>query len=306
VQEKAKEFSGKKDIFVRKAEGSLRFLEKESDNLKNLKEEFNNIKKELGLDLGNVKNELSELQKYEQLKIRLDEQIGKQKTSAVDKLREMTKRIVIEGGKYQNVLSGIKREEIILEKEKDEANSIEEGEKVIRNKLNSLRGLIAQIENKIKKEEDDVLISEKNIQRLSNMAETIKVRIEKEKGLIEPLVENSKSQTEKITELQDIIIKKIVDREKQLKGVKTASKKMRAFFKKKLGALDFIEKVSKDRNELQNELIDLIKKAKSFQLSSKSSDIGGQITSLEKKFNEVDIKKKSFENELKQLSSFFT
>src|SRR3989338_7836244 len=40
VQEKAKEFSGKKDVFVRKAEVSLSFLEKESGKLKTLKDEF--------------------------------------------------------------------------------------------------------------------------------------------------------------------------------------------------------------------------------------------------------------------------
>ena len=68
VQEKAKEFSGKKDIFVRKAEISLIFLDKEAEKLKKIKDEFDKIKKELGFDMGSVKNELEELDKYEQLK----------------------------------------------------------------------------------------------------------------------------------------------------------------------------------------------------------------------------------------------
>jgi len=48
VQEKAKEFSGKKDVFVRKAEVSLSFLDKEAAKLNSIKEEFDKIKKELG------------------------------------------------------------------------------------------------------------------------------------------------------------------------------------------------------------------------------------------------------------------
>ena len=85
--------------------------------------------------------------------------------------------------------------------------------------------------------------------------------------------------------------------------MKKASKKMKALFKKKLGVLNIIEKVNKDRNDLQKELIELIKKAKSFQLSSKSADVGDQIMDLEKKFKEVDDKKKFFEKELKQLGA---
>ena len=38
VQEKAKEFSGKKEVFIRKAEVSLSFINRESNKLKTLKE----------------------------------------------------------------------------------------------------------------------------------------------------------------------------------------------------------------------------------------------------------------------------
>ena len=102
-----------------------------------------------------------------------------------------------------------------------------------------------------------------------------------------------------------MIIKKIEAKEKKLTGVKNASKNMKSFFKKKLGVMSFIEKVNKDRNDLQNELIGLIRKAKSFQLSSKSSDLGNEIAGLEKKFKEVDDKKNIFEKELRKISAFF-
>jgi len=80
---------------------------------------------------------------------------------------------------------------------------------------------------------------------------------------------------------------------------------MKEFFKKKLGVMSFIENVNKDTNDLQNELIALIKKAKSFQLSSKSADIGSQIAGFEKKFKEVDTKKNLFEKKLKKMGAFF-
>ena len=305
VREKAKEFSGKREGFVRKAEVSLSFLGRESDKLESLKQEFDKIKQELGLDIGSIKNELEELKKYEQLKISLDKQIEEQRTSTMDKLEVMTRQILMERKKYQDILEGIEEEQAELKKDREEADSIEKGEKIINDRLNSLREFIKKIESKVETEEESVKISESNIQKLILMAENAKIRVEKEKSLIDPLVEKSKNQAEKIRELQDKIIEKIVVKEKKLIGVKKASEKMKKLFKRKLGVLDVIEKVNKDRNALQKELIALIKKAKSFQLSSKSADIGKEMDDLEKKFKEVDVKKKFFEKELKNLSSFF-
>ena len=108
LQEKAKEFSGNKDVFIRKAEVSLSFLNREAAKLNSIKDEFDKIKKDLGFDLSNVKNELGELEKYEQLKINLDKQIEKQRTTALDKIEFVTKQILREKKKYDDILTGIK------------------------------------------------------------------------------------------------------------------------------------------------------------------------------------------------------
>jgi len=83
VQEKIIEFSGKKEVFIRKAEGSLSFLGKEATKLNIIKEEFDKIKKDLGFDISSVKNELLDLEKYEKLKIDLDKQNENQKRVSI-------------------------------------------------------------------------------------------------------------------------------------------------------------------------------------------------------------------------------
>tara|TARA_Y100000310_G_scaffold255534_1_gene263032 strand:- start:25249 stop:26391 length:1143 start_codon:yes stop_codon:yes gene_type:complete len=305
VKEKAKEFSGKKEVFVRKAEISLSFLEKESDKLKSLKEEFDKIKKELGLDIGSIKNDLMELKKYEDLKINLDKKLQEQKTTSMNKLGEVTNRIISEKEKYQNILAEVQKEEEILEHDKIEAKSLEESEKLINEKLNGLREIIKQVGVKANTEEESIKNSEEHIKKLELLAKATQARVEKEKELIQPLLEQSENQMQKIKELQETIIKKIASKENKMKDVKEASKKMKAFFNKKLGVMNFIEKINKDRDDLQNELIDLVKKARSFQLSSKSRNTGNQIIELEKKFKDVNDKKKVFEKELKKLGAFF-
>ncbi|MEK6949513.1 MAG: hypothetical protein AABX34_04775 [Nanoarchaeota archaeon] len=305
VQEKAKEFEGKKDVFVRKAEVSLSFLEKVSSKLKTLKDEFEKIKKGLGFDIDKIKDDLIELQKYEQLKIELDKKVEEQKNASINKLQDITNQISMEKKKYDNMLQEIKKEEEILEKDRLEAISIEDAEKLIKKKIDDLRQLIKKVEGKAMEEEESIKNSEQRIQNLEMLAKKTQETVEKERAIIEPLIEESIEQTEKIKRIQDRVVSKILSKEKKLKGFKNASKKLKDFFNKKLGVLSLIEKVNLDRNELEKELIELIKKAKSFQLSSKSADVGAQITDMEKKFKDVDKKKAVFEGEVKELNSFF-
>jgi chromosome segregation ATPase len=305
VQEKAKEFSGKKEVFVRKAEISLSFLERESDKLKSLKDEFDRIKKELGFDISSVKKELEELKNYEQLKLNLDKKIEDQKTDSMKKLQQITEQILREKEKYNSFITQVREEEKLLEHDRIEANSLEESEKLVHQKLEDARNLIQRIEAKTKIEEQDIATVHDHMQKLAVIAKAAELKIEKERSLIEPLVKQSQIQTEKIKDLQDEVISKIGTKEKNLAKAKKASIQMKQFFKKKMGVLGLIEKANKDRNDLERELIALIRKAKSFQLSSKSRDVGNEIMGLEKKFKDVDNKKKVFENELKKIGVFF-
>src|SRR3989338_7309595 len=206
IQEKAKEFEGKRDVFVRKAEVSLSFLEKESGKLKTLKDEFEKIKKGLGFDIDKIKDDLLELQKYEQLKIELDKKVGEQKNASISKLQDITNQISMEKKKYDDILKEIKKEEDILEKDRLEATSIEDAEKLIKKKIDGLRQLIKRVEGKALEEEESIRNSGQRIQNLEIMANKTHETVEKEKTLIEPLIKESVEQTEKIKSIQDNIL----------------------------------------------------------------------------------------------------
>ena len=99
-------------------------------------------------------------------------------------------------------------------------------------------------------------------------------------------------------------MQKIAQKQKSVADVKDITKKVREFFDKKLAVVNLVDRVNKDRDDLEKSLIELIKKAKSFQLTAKSGDVGKQMIDLEKKFSEVNKKKTQFESELKELGSF--
>ena len=305
VEEKAKEFANKKDVFVRKAEVSLSFLEKQSEDLKKVKEEFDKLKNDLGIELGTVRNDLKELEKYQQMKIELQKQVEDQKNDTKSKIEALTKQISREQKRYQELVADISKEKNILSEEKKEATSIEESEKILNKKLADLKNIIGLIEKKITDEDYAIKNSESHIQRLSQVIEDVKKRVDEEKSAIDPLIEKSKYQEKKVLELQGQIVRKITEKQKSAKNLGEITKKVNKFFEKKMAVANLVETVNKDRDDLEKSLIELIKRAKSFQLTAKSSDIGKEMIEIEKKFNEVDKKKGIFEEEMRKLASFF-
>ena len=70
-----------------------------------------------------------------------------------------------------------------MTKDKKKANSLEESEELIKERLNSLRELIKKVDRKSKTEERNIEVSERNIERLNLLAESTRVSIEKGKRL---------------------------------------------------------------------------------------------------------------------------
>jgi len=305
VEEKAKEFASKKDIFIRKTEVSLNFLEKNAQDLRKVKGEFDKLKDELGMQLDSVRDDLSELEKYQQLKEQLRKQVEEQKNEAKSKMDELTQQIIREQKRYQELVSDLLTERAQLQREKAEAKSIEESEIILNRKLIDLKNIIVLIEKKVSDGNTSIKNSEMHIEKLDLLSQEIKKHVDEEKSMIEPLIARSLEQERKVLELQDQIIKKISQKQKDTPNVDDITKKVKDFFNKKLSVVNLVDKVNKDRDELEKSLIELIKKAKSFQLTAKSSDIGKEMLDLEKKFNDVNKKRTDFDSELNELSTLF-
>ncbi|MCK5025929.1 MAG: hypothetical protein KAS15_05015, partial [Nanoarchaeota archaeon] len=85
---KAREFKSKKESFISKASVSLSFIEKEGEKLKGAKGQFDRLKKELGMEIDKVRDELKELERYDKLKSELDQKMMEQKKGMEESLKE--------------------------------------------------------------------------------------------------------------------------------------------------------------------------------------------------------------------------
>lgn len=307
IIKKVKEFHGKKEVIVRKSESLLSFLDKEGEDIAKIRNEFKNIREDIHAELGNVKKELNELERYEELKNKVDDQVKKQDQAFANKIKEMDRQIIRAQKKYSELLKEIGAEEKIIKTERLKTDSIKKIEEVLKQKIKKIEDTIDKVKQKVKSEDIYIEDLESHIRRLKELAEDTRETINLQKKKIMPLAKESREYERKILNSQKEILKKVFERGKVIKEdineSKRLSDKFKKFFEKRMETTNLIEKINDDRNSLKKELNGFIARAKTFSISSQSLDIQKQIDIMEKRFKEIDQKKNIFEKEIKKLCS---
>jgi len=296
ITKKVKEFHGKKDVIIRKSESLLSFLDKRGGDIKRIREEFRKIREDIHAESVNVEKELKELERYEELKKKIDNQVKNQDKIFADNINKIDGQIVRVQKKYSELLKEIGSEEKIIKAERLKTDSIKK-----------IEDTINIVKQKSKSEDIHIEDLESHIKKLKDLAEDTKEIINMQKSKIVPLAKESKEYEKKVLQSQKEILKKVFERgriiKKNISESKRLSDKFKNFFEKKMEASNLIEKINDDRNNLRKELNDFISKAKAFSLSSKSEDIQRHIDIMEKKFKDIDQKKNIFEKEVSKLFS---
>lgn len=302
---KAREFKSKKDSFISKASVSLSFLEKEGEKLKGAKGQFDRLKKELGMEIDKVRDELKELERYDKMKSELDQKMMEQKKGMEESLKEYDLKVNAEQKKYSEIIGNIDKEEKRLVEEEKDALALEDQEKQLFTKLDSIKDVIKDIESKIKGKEDKAKKFRGEIADLKEFADKIKKDVESKKKDLLPVVEESRRKAKDIEKMQDLIFEKISKQKRNLKDTREVTDRFNQFFTQNLKVEDLLTRINKDRDELEKKLKEVISKAQAFRLTAKDKDVGKHIIELEKMFGEVEKKKSLFEEELKKLKSLF-
>ncbi len=305
VVTKTKEFHSNKDAFVRKIESSIHKLDKDTKGLTDLKEQFSDLKKEVGKEIEMVKDELVKLEDYEKFKRNVDKRVSQQQEFFKKKMGDFDKMVFSEQKKYVDLLDKINIEKDHLLEERKDLDSLKDYEEKLKKRVVEFSKQIEGLKEIIKKEDQKIDVSENHITKLEKLATNIENTIEKRKGSLDPLVEESKQHKQKINDIKKEVLGKIIDKQNEI-DVKVGSynkviTRFKKLFDKKNKIENMIKEVESERNNMKKDLNDLIKKAVAFNLISKSTDVKKHIRELEKRFNEIDKKKKSLKSKLFKL-----
>lgn len=308
IKEKAEEFLNEKDAFTRKVETSLKSLEKESSGLTNIKDEFNKLKSEIGEEIGKVKDEVTELEKFENLKKNLDKDIIQQQKEYHKVLDQSHSQLKAEEARYQELLEKISVEKRGYEIKTKRLHSLEEKEEQLSKKIENIYSLAKAVQNRIYTEEREIGKDEKSILALQKVAKDIEKNILEKKSSIQPLLDKVKDHEDEITSLEDDILKKVKKKtaviKSKIKEGEQATTKFETFFKKKKQIESLIAAIDRDKAELREELGHLAKKATSFDLVTKSTNVKVHISELQKELNQAEKKKLKLKTQLKSLMQF--
>tara|TARA_Y100000310_G_C20666471_1_gene807769 strand:+ start:506 stop:1492 length:987 start_codon:yes stop_codon:yes gene_type:complete len=300
---KSREFGKRKDIFVRKAETSVNLLQKQSEYLKNLRSDFSNLSKKFNIEMDAVKHELSEISRYEEMRHRLREELRLQREQSHDNVEDLSSKLDSEKRDLKIILEGVEAELQEINKEKEETQNLEQKEEEVIRKIEDIKSMLNSVEKRAKDKRDPLKYSLERINGLSDKLIKIKSEITDQRDGIDETLDKSIEHKKNIENLQTLVLKKLKDNEEKLKNARSLGIKIKTIFEKKASTTDIFDTMDKNRAELQLELKELIKKAKGFQLSSKSKEAEKHILGLEKKFDSVTKKISVFEDMYRKLIS---
>jgi chromosome segregation ATPase len=250
-----------------------------------------------------MKVDFQQFEKYELLKSNIDKHIKDVELSYKDRLTKINNEIKYSQDKYQNLLDKISSEQKTLGKQKEDISSLKASESELRLKLNEFITFMSQIKGLLKKNEDEVKNTEKRIKKFEKQSKDIASNIINSKSKIDDLLKENKKYEEEIIKTQKELFAKLKSQETLMKkGQENVSKdRFKEFFDKKNEVEQLLQSVEEEKVLLQKELLNLIRSAKAFRVSSNTDEVCHQITELENNQKETEKKRKSYQEKMNKL-----
>ena len=305
IKVKEKEYSTQKDAFVRKVETSLKHLDSDSIGLEKIKKEFDILRKEIGDEIGQVQEEVKQLENYEYLKKNLDKDIQKQINDFHTVLDKAHKEILYEEKRHQDLLDELEVEKKDVKAKEQRLLSLEEKEENLMERIEEIVEISKDLSRRISTEKLSITASEKKAANLEQTIKEISDNITKKKLELQPLLDKAKKHEDKIVKLQDDILKKAKEKTMAIKtqvdeSVK-ATTKFKKFFDRRKTVTNLISKIDSEKKELEADFKTLQKKVLAFDLSTKSNIVKSHVGGLEKQFTKISDKKSVLKQDLEKL-----
>jgi len=311
IDQKAKEISEDKNIFMRKTQSAVNYLEMLDKEVIKLDSIFSNIEKHSDRSLRHVQDDILELEKAEKDKEMTEKQIAESKEGYIKKMSSINRKLKEEKSDYDKISEEIRKEveetARMFETEKKEAQSIVESERLLEDKLNRVKELSGDIQKKMSKESKKISDSEQKLNTLKQRYEEMQNSLMKEKQDILKSMNENKLKEVEITKRQGEIIKKMQQKQKEvgseLGELEDLPGKFKQFLDRKSKIKDVLESVAKQEKELKTRLNEILVKEKALKTTMGKEEFDKEMKELEKELDRVTSRRGFFEKELNKLVS---
>jgi chromosome segregation ATPase len=302
----AKEISSSKDALARKIDVAISSLQDETTGFETIRKEFINIQSHIKDEIGVVKKQLVELERYESLRKNLDKDIGKQKDDYEGFVKDAQEKLKLESQKYEELKGVIEKERKNLEQYGQKLDELRKLRSDYERTLGSLKESLKNIDNVMndyrKKFED----SDNTIAIYKKALDKLNEELSEKKGSL---------LTKKLVELkanEDRLFKNQLEIENEIKsGISSfqsyssvgdkVHKSFDGYFTKNIATEKLIAEIENDKTDLSKDLESLKQKVLTFTLMTTNSTIKSQLKELSYKLDDYEHKKLSIRYKIEKL-----
>jgi chromosome segregation ATPase len=310
IEENVKEVKEGKDIFMRKTESAMNYLDMLDKEVTKIEEVFTHLEKHSDKSLRHVEDDLFELEKAEKEKDRMDKDISDSKEAYMQKISAINKKLKEEEENYEGISRDIRKEveetARIFDSKKKEAQSIVESEKYLEQKLKEVSELSDSIQKKMDSENKKMGDCEQKLETLRKRYNDMKMNLEKEKQAILGSMNNNKLKEMEITKRQGEIVKKMEEKQKELGAglseLEDLPGKLKQFMGRKAKIKEILNKIKDEEKGLKGKLNEITTKGKLLKMTSGKGEFDKDAKALEKELDSVTSKRNMFEEQLERLT----
>ncbi|MFT4249892.1 MAG: hypothetical protein ACMXYD_00835 [Candidatus Woesearchaeota archaeon] len=302
----AKDFSNKKDMFIRKVDSALMQLEQHHDNAQQVKEQFVALKKDLGGEVDAVRKQLKELEKYEKAKQAIDEDIENEFAKYEKKITQAHSLLEQERKRFSSLLGELDEQEEALGEQEKSLESLESLKDSLSQKADEIDELLVRAKKELTEQSQGITKTHKHIDSLKEQIANERSRVDSiETKNLDSLEQQRKKHEKEIKAMHEEIVLAAQEAKKRInKDVeesKKVAKKFEKFFKNRLDGDKELEELEKQRKQLAAEYELLHKSAVSFRVAGKAQT-HKQLVDLQKKFDTLEKQHTSYKKKLQEIA----
>jgi len=305
IAKNRKAFNTKKDTVVRQIDSTLKLIETHAAGLTGVKDEFDKINAELEERIKSIRSELSELEKFDNLKKDLGKELTIEYESFKKKMEIIESRIKTVSNKYEGMMGNLGKEDDDLDAHTKRLEELKGMETKIKNNIKSLHDELGSISKQENEEVSKISEEEKNIALIRLSAKRLQAELANHKNNLKPLMKSFQEAHDKAERARDSVLKGLDDHLKKVEVKESRAEnikgKFETYLKKKIDIDIMMDRITSEIERLGSELKVLKQESKLLSLTTNDDRAEKLMGEIEKKFKTALKEKKDFESKAEEL-----
>jgi len=308
VIQSAGEVSSQKEAFSRRIDVAMTSLQQETSRFEDVRKEFSNIQGHIKSEIETVKNQLTELERFDSLRKNLDKDIDKQKKNYEDIVKDANEKLRIESEKYTDLKSLIDKEKKSLDQYGQKMEELKRLRNDYERTVSTLKDSLKKIDDVVSEYRKRFEDSQKVVSNYQNALDRLNEELsEKKSSTLSKKLEGMKDGEQKLFKKQmelESNMKKAISSVQSYAGISDkVHSSLDGYFSKNISTEKLIAEIENDKTDLTKYLEELKSKVLKFTLMTSNESIKGQMKDIEAKLKEFERKKLSIRYKIEKLVS---